>query len=44
MPPDLKVFPYTVDTMEDYLKMTAMNVDGVITNDPVSVQKWSIAQ
>ena len=40
----LKVFPYTVDTLEDYLKMTAMNVDGVITNDPVSVQKWSIAR
>ena len=40
----LKVFPYTVDTMEDYLKMTVMNVDGVITNDPVSVQKWSIAR
>lgn len=39
-----KVFPYTVDTKEDYLKMTAMNVDGVITNDPVSVQKWSITQ
>ena len=39
----LKVFPYTIDTMADYLKMTAMNVDGVITNDPVSVQKWSIA-
>jgi glycerophosphoryl diester phosphodiesterase len=37
----LKVFPYTVDKLEDYLKMTAMNVDGVITNDPVSVQKWS---
>jgi glycerophosphoryl diester phosphodiesterase len=40
----LKVFPYTIDTMADYLKMTAMNVDGVITNDPVSVQKWSIAR
>ena len=40
----LMVFPYTVDTMEDYLKMTAMKVDGVITNDPVSVQKWSNAR
>jgi len=40
----LKVFPYTVDTLEDYLKMTAMNVDGVITNDPAAVQKWSIAR
>ena len=35
----LKVFPYTVDSMEVYLKMTAMNVDGVITNDPASFQK-----
>jgi glycerophosphoryl diester phosphodiesterase len=40
----LKVFPYTVDKMEDYLKMTAMNVDGVITNDPASIQKWSTAR
>lgn len=40
----LKVFPYTVDTLEDYLKMTAMNVDGVITNDPASVRKWSITR
>ena len=40
----LMVFPYTVDTFEDYLKMTDMNVDGVITNDPVSARKWSIAQ
>ena len=40
----LKVFPYTVDTLEDYLKITGMNVDGVITNDPVSVRKWSIAR
>ena len=39
-----KVFPYTVDTLEDYLKITGVNVDGVITNDPVSVQKWSIAR
>ena len=40
----LKIFPYTVDTLEDYLKISAMNVDGVITNDPVSLQKWSIAR
>jgi glycerophosphoryl diester phosphodiesterase len=40
----LKVFPYTVDTLEDYLKMTGMNVDGVITNDPVSARKWLITR
>ena len=40
----LKIFPYTVDTLEDYLKMTAMNVDGVITNDPASAGEWSISQ
>ncbi len=40
----LKVFPYNVDTLEVYLKMTGMNVDGVITNDPVSAGKWSIAR
>ena len=39
----LKVFPYMVDKLEDYLKMTGLNVDGVITNDPVSAQKWLIA-
>ncbi len=37
----LKVFPYTVDTFEDYSKVMGMNVDGVITSDPVSVKKWS---
>jgi glycerophosphoryl diester phosphodiesterase len=40
----LKVFPYTVDTFEDYSKIMGMNVDGVITNDPVSAQEWSISQ
>jgi glycerophosphoryl diester phosphodiesterase len=39
-----KIFPYTVDTLEDYLKISDMNVDGVITNDPVSLQKWSMAR
>ena len=40
----LKVFPYTVDLFEDYSKIVAMNVDGVLTNDPQSARKWSIAQ
>ena len=39
----LKVFPYTVDTFEDYSKILAMHVDGVITNDPVSARSWSIS-
>jgi glycerophosphoryl diester phosphodiesterase len=37
----IRVFPYNVDTLEDYLKMTGMNVDGVITNDPVMSSAWS---
>jgi len=40
----IKVFPYNVDTLEDYMKMAAMDVDGVITDDPVSAGEWSIAQ
>ncbi len=37
----LKVFPYNVDTYEDYVKMIKMKVDGVITDDPVSAGQWS---
>ena len=37
----LKVFPYNVDTFEDYVKMIDMKVDGVITDDPVSAGHWS---
>ena len=37
----LKVFPYNVDTFEDYVKMVDMKVDGVITDDPVSAGHWS---
>jgi glycerophosphoryl diester phosphodiesterase len=37
----LKVFPYHVDTLEDYMKMIDMKVDGVITDDPVSAAHWS---
>ena len=36
----LKVFPYKVDTFEDYQKMTNMQVDGVITDDPVTADQW----
>jgi len=37
----LKVFPYNVDTFEDYVKMIDMKVDGVITDDPLSAGHWS---
>ncbi len=37
----LKVFPYNVDTLEDYVKMMDMTADGVITDDPVSAAQWS---
>lgn len=37
----LKVFPYNVDTFEDYVKMIDMKVDGVITDDPMSAGHWS---
>jgi glycerophosphoryl diester phosphodiesterase len=37
----LKVFPYNVDTFEDYVKMVDMKVDGVIASDPVSAGHWS---
>lgn len=37
----LKVFPYNVDTYENYVKMMKMKVDGVITDDPVSAGQWS---
>jgi glycerophosphoryl diester phosphodiesterase len=37
----IKVFPYNVNTFEDYSWMRDMKVDGVITNDPVLVADWS---
>ncbi|MGD9300440.1 MAG: glycerophosphodiester phosphodiesterase family protein [Desulfobacterales bacterium] len=37
----LKVFPYNVDTFEDFVKMVNMQVDGVITDNPVSAYQWS---
>jgi glycerophosphoryl diester phosphodiesterase len=40
----IKVFPYNVNTLEDYMKMAAMDADGVITDDPVSAGEWSICQ
>ena len=37
----LRIFPYGVDTLKDYVKMMDMKVDGVITDDPVSAVQWS---
>ena len=37
----IRVFPYKVDTQEDCARMIGLNVDGVITDDPVSVRRWS---
>jgi glycerophosphoryl diester phosphodiesterase len=35
------VFPYNVDSLEEYQQMLQMGVDGVITSDPVMVRKLS---
>jgi glycerophosphoryl diester phosphodiesterase len=37
----LRIFPYGVDTFEDFVKMIDMKVDGVITDDPASADQWS---
>lgn len=37
----IKVFPYKVDFPDDFARMRDMQVDGVITNDPVSAGEWS---
>ncbi len=37
----IRVFPYNVDTPEDCARMVGLKVDGVITDDPISVRRWS---
>jgi glycerophosphoryl diester phosphodiesterase len=37
----LKVFPYNVDTFENYQMMIDMKVDGVIASDPILTRQWS---
>lgn len=37
----IKVFPFNVDTLEDFDKVSGMQVDGVITNDPELAIEWS---
>jgi glycerophosphoryl diester phosphodiesterase len=36
----IKVFPYYVNTFEDFSRMRDMQVDGVITSDPVLAANW----
>ena len=36
----LKVFPYNVDTPEQFEQMFDMQVDGLISNDPLLVIDW----
>ena len=37
----IRVFPYNVDTLRAYRQMLAINVDGVITNNPLLAKKRS---
>ncbi len=37
----IRVFPYNVDTFEDYARIRNMKVDGVITNDPGLTGYWA---
>ena len=37
----IKVFPFKVDFPDDFARMRDLQVDGVITNDPVSAGEWS---
>ncbi len=36
----IRVFPYNADTPEDVQRMFDMNVDGIISNDPLFVIDW----
>ena len=36
----IRVFPYKVDSLEDFAKMREIQVDGVITNDPELAGRW----
>jgi len=39
----ITVFPYNVDSLEEYQHMIQMNVDGVITSDPLMVRKLNVS-
>jgi glycerophosphoryl diester phosphodiesterase len=38
----IKVFPWNVDELEDYIAMRDMKVEGVIINDPMMVAQWAV--
>jgi glycerophosphoryl diester phosphodiesterase len=40
----IRVFPYKVDTPEDCARMIGLKVDGFITDDPESAEKWFITR
>ncbi len=40
----IRVFPYNVDMLEDFVRMREMQVDGVITNYPVQAGVWAYNQ
>jgi glycerophosphoryl diester phosphodiesterase len=37
----IKVFPYNVNSLEDYVRVRDMKVDGVITDDPAMAGYWT---
>lgn len=37
----IRVFPYNVNTFDNYRQMMDMKVDGVITDNPVAAAQWS---
>ena len=39
----VRVFPYNVDSPEEYQLMIRMGVDGVITSDPLMALEWKAA-
>jgi glycerophosphoryl diester phosphodiesterase len=37
---DIKVFPFNLESREEFKRMLAMQVDGVIVSDPLEALKW----
>jgi glycerophosphoryl diester phosphodiesterase len=37
---DIKVFPFNMESREEFERMLAMNVDGVIISDPIEALNW----
>ena len=36
----IKVFPFNMESRQDFKRMLAMGVDGLIINDPIEAQSW----